>query len=152
MADRIIGNYVKEFVKPRGLLLTAYGGRMMNDIKEIEIRFLSFDALDVSAARKLYVEMMEEFLHRINDCEKIRPYLHNFPFEVANINLTIGFEDCERKITSDGHVALMYIGKNQDLLYRGYSSDTEEFYSLHRESYHEACKIVAACQIPNHAE
>jgi len=152
IARRIAGTYAIEFAQPRGLQLTGYGGAMMGDIQEIELRFLSLEYLNIAAARKLYVEMMEEFLCRINTCEKIRSHLHNFPFEVANINLTIGFEDCERKITSDGHVALMYIGRNQDLLFRGYSSDTEEFYSLHRESYHEARKIVTACQIPNHSD
>lgn len=142
MSDRIVSNYFKEFAKPRNLILTGYGGRMLNDIKEVELRFLSFDALNVEEARVLYVEMMEEFLCRINHHDKIRPYLHNFPFKSGNIKLTIGFEDSKRKITGDGHVALIYIGRNQDLLYRSYNPHTEAFSSLHREPYQEARRIV----------
>ncbi len=142
MSNLIIEAYVKEFAKPRALFLTGLGGAMANDIQEISLNFLSFDALNVDETRRLYVIMMEEFLCRINCHEKIRPHLHNFPFDYSNIDLTIGFEDSKRKITGDGHVALMYIGKNQDLLYRAYNPDTEEFYSLHREPYEEARRIV----------
>jgi hypothetical protein len=54
----------------------------------------------------------------------------------------IAFENREKKITRDGHVALMYIGKNRELLYRGYNPEAEEFYSLHREPYEEALRLV----------
>jgi hypothetical protein len=142
MVDRITKSYLKECAKPRHLMLSGYGGAMMNDIQEVFFSFLSLDALNVDEARILYVEMMEEFLQRINCHEKIRPHLHNFPFGIDNIKLDIGFEDSERKITQDGHVALMYIGKNHDLLYRGCDPETEEFYTLHEESYEEAFRLV----------
>ena len=142
MSDRIVRSYIKEFAMPRRLMLTCHGGAMMDDIQEISLSFLSFDALNVDQARVLYVEMMEELLNRINCHEKIRSFLHNYPFDISNIELMIGFEDANRKITRDGHVALMYIGRNQDLLYRAYNPDTEEFYSLHREHYPEARRKV----------
>ncbi|MFZ0565394.1 MAG: hypothetical protein WAM28_04340, partial [Chlamydiales bacterium] len=69
-------------------------------------------------------------------------HLHNFPFGVDNIKLSIGFEDSERKITHDGHVALMFIGNNQDLFYRAYNAEGEGFYALHKEPYEEALRIV----------
>lgn len=143
MSDRIVNSYYKEFAKPRNLILTGSGGRMMKDIKEVELRFLSFDALNVDEARILYVEMMEEFLYLINCHEKIRPHLHTFPFNVSNIKLTIGFEDPKRKITGDGHVALIFIGRNRTLFYEAYDPITK-FYTLHKEPYEEALKIVDA--------
>lgn len=60
IARRIAGTYAIEFAQPRGLQLTGYGGAMMGDIQEIELRFLSLEHLDVATARKLYVEMMED--------------------------------------------------------------------------------------------
>ncbi len=142
IAGRIAGDYVKEFAKPRRLVLTCYGGAMMDDIQGITLRFLSFDSLSVDEARVLYVEMMEEFLERINSHEKIRPFLHNFPFDVDNIKLVIGFENSERKITRDGHMAMIFIGRNHSLFYEAYNPITEEFYTLHRETYEEALKSV----------
>lgn len=151
IVDRVTKGFLKEHVKPRHIMLSGYGGAMMNDIQEIFLSFLSYEALNVEEARVLYVEMMEEYLRRINCNEKIRPYLHNFPFGIDNIKLTIGFEDRERQIAQDGHVALMFIGKNHELHFRGYDPETEEFYSLHRESYEEALKLVRESANPDSA-
>jgi len=142
LSDQIVNTYDKQFAKPRGLHLSAQGGAMMDDIKKVILNFKSCDALTIDEARVLYVEMMEEFLCRVNQNEKIRPYLHNYPFEPHNFGLTIGFRNTERKITDDGHVALMFIGKNQQLRIAGYNPETEQFYSLHREPYQESLKIV----------
>lgn len=141
IVDRITKCYLKEYARPRCLILSGYGGAMMNDIQSVTLRFLSYDSLNVEEARILYVEMMEEFLQRINCHEKIRPHLHDFPFGVDNIELTIGFEDNERKITPDGHVAMIFIGRNHTIYYDAYDP-IKKFYSLHREPYEEALKLV----------
>lgn len=142
ISDRIVRSYIKEFAMPRRLMLTCHGGAMMDDIQEVSLSFLSFDTLNVDQARVLYVNMMEEFLRRINSHEKIRPFLHNYPFEVSNFDLTIGFDDANRKILGDGHVAQMFISRNYTLYYEAYNPETEEFYTLHKEDYREARKIV----------
>jgi len=142
MSDRIVSSYIKEFAKPRNLMLSGYGGAMMDDIQEISLRFLSFSALNVDEARVLYVEMMEEFLCRINHHEEIRPYLHNFPFDVNNLDLTIGWINSDRRITKDGHMALMFIGNNHTIYYEAYDPNTEDFYTLCKESYEEARRTV----------
>jgi hypothetical protein len=142
MVDQITKKFLKECAQPRRLMLSCYGGAMMNDIQNITLRFLSFDALNVDEARMLYVEIMEEYLQRINCHERIRPHLHNFPFEENNIKLSIGFENSKRKITRDGHVAMIFISKNHTIYYDAYDPITEEFYTLHRESYEEALRFV----------
>jgi len=74
--DQNVKTYVKEFAKPRGLYLSASGEALEYDINKVKLSFLSFDRLTVDEARVLYVEMMEEFLGRVNQNEEIRPYLH----------------------------------------------------------------------------
>jgi hypothetical protein len=74
MVNQITKKFLKESAQPRRLILSGYGGAMMNDIQEISLSFLSFDALNVDEARILYVEMMEEYLQRINCHERIRPH------------------------------------------------------------------------------
>ncbi|MFN0065348.1 MAG: hypothetical protein ACKVOH_03840 [Chlamydiales bacterium] len=142
IVDCITKSYLQEFANPRHLMLSGYGGAMMHDIQEISLSFLSHDTLNVDEARILYVEMVEELLQRVNSHEQIRPHLHNFPFGIDNIKLDISFINSEGATTKNGRVAFMYIGKNQDLLYRACNPDTEEFYSLHREPYAEARRIV----------
>lgn len=149
IAGRLTGIYEKEFARPRGLRLYGYGGAMMDDIKKIELRFSSFNKLSIEAARKLYIEMMEEILIRINQDAKIRPYLHDFPVGINNIKLAIGFNDKDRHILGDGHVAHMFIGKNDTLYYAAYNADVKEFYILHKENYTEALNTMQNTKMDN---
>ncbi len=142
ISDQIVGSYVKDFAQPRQLMLSGTGGAMVNDIQEIYLSFLSFDRLNVDEAKALYVEMMEELLHRINCHEKIRPHLHNFPFRDNNIKLMVSFVNDEGCAIRDGHVALMSIAKDHIIYFAAYDPDTENFYTLHREPYEEALRIV----------
>ena len=147
--DQITHGYLKEMAVPRGLTLTGYGGAMANDIQSVTLRFLSKNILNVREARILYVEMMENFLCRVNSHGKIRPYLHDFPFGIDNIKLTIGFVDSEGHTRRDGGLTLMFIGKNHELFYCGYDSNAEDFYDLHQELYEEAFKLVEECSTSN---
>jgi len=142
IVDSITKSYLVEVAVPRDLILNDYGGAMIGDIKSISLSFLSHHALNVDEARILYVEMMEELLNRINCHEKIRPHLHNFPFEEANIKLTISFINSEGRTVRDGHVALMSIAKDHKLYFAAYNLNTEDFYDLCEESYEEARRIV----------
>ncbi len=142
MVDKLVSNYVNQIAKPHQLTFAAYGGAMMDDIQEITMRFISNKEMNVDQARELYVMMMESFLQRVNSSQELRPFMHNYPFEITNINLTIDFENSSGRITNDGHVAMIFIGRNQELLFRGYNSDNEDFYSLCREPYAKALKQV----------
>jgi hypothetical protein len=115
---------------------------MMGDIQSVTLRFLSYHVLNVDEARILYVEMMEEFLVRINQNDQIRPYLHDYPFGIKNMELTIGFDDTNGDILGDGHVAMVFIGKNEMLRYEAYNSITKEFYTIHKEPYTDARRKV----------
>ncbi len=74
----------------------------MDDIQSVTLRFFSSDALHVDEALVLYIEMIKSFLHRINCYEKLRAHLHNFPFAVDNIKLTISFLDFQGHTTREG--------------------------------------------------
>jgi hypothetical protein len=142
MVNGITRSYLSDFAEPRGLKLTGYGGAMMGDIQSITLRFSSFDALNVEAARKLYVEIMDTYLQCINAHEKIRPHLHNFPFDIDNIKLSIAFVGPQGLRRKDGHVALMFIGRNHTLYYDAYDPVAQDFYTLEEETYEEARRKV----------
>ena len=61
IVDRITQGYLEEFIKPRRLVLSGYGGAMMNDIQEISFSFLSFDALNVDEAREPIPKVVKKF-------------------------------------------------------------------------------------------
>ncbi len=154
MVDQITKSYLKEYVKPRRMMQTEYGGEMMDDIQKIFLSFVSFETLNVDQARILYVEMMEEYLKRVNNHEKVRPHLHNFPFEESNIKLMLSFENPDLTIKGDGNVALMSIAKNSTIYFAAFNPTTEKFYTIHEETYSEALKLMkeGASSVSNKVE
>ena len=143
MTDQIVKNYIKEYAIPRGLCADGYGGSFMHNVHVISLDFVSNQALSVAEARILYIEMMEEFLHRINMNSKIRPYLHNYPFDHKNFELNISFRNKNKRVLQPECVAFMfYIDRKNTLYYDAYDPQQREFYSIHTESYEEALEIV----------
>ena len=114
----------------------------MDDIQKVNSHYESFECLTVDEARRLYVDVVEGYLERYNQNEEIRPYLHNYPFTVDNVEVMIGFKPVQQQKMDQLFVALMYVGKNQRLLYRAYNHETEKFTYLYEEPYETAREIV----------
>ena len=116
---------------------------MMGDIQAVALGFASYKALNVDEARKLYVNIVEEYLHRVNCNEEVRPYLHNYPFTINNLEFNIEFDESNGRMKSDGHVAYVsFIASRNLIFYSSYDYKTHKFQDLHQESYEEALKIV----------
>lgn len=49
--------------------------------------------MNLEEARRLYVEVVEDFLNRINNNKEIRSYLHDYPFTIKNLDLMIHFSE-----------------------------------------------------------
>ena len=73
---------------------------------------------------------------------KIRPFLHNFPFTLENMKISLSFEDESHKNQGEGYVAYAFIGKNRQIFYLGYDHKTEKLYDIHCEPYEKALEIV----------
>ena len=141
--DRITHKYLKEYILPQGLDCICIGGSMVYDVKMVALGFVSYKALNVDEARKLYVNIVEEYLHRVNCNEEVRPYLHNYPFTINNLEFTIRFSHPNGKRIADGHVAYMsFIASRNLIFYSSYDYKIDDFQDLHQESYEEALKIV----------
>ncbi len=142
ISKKIFNDYCKELTLRKGLYVTGSGGAMMDDIKKVNVHFDSLASLSVDEARRLYVEVAEGFLKRYNESEVARPYLHNYPFNIENLEIMIAFEDETRKRRANGLVSLMYIGRNNELAYRSYDHEKQQLYSLHKEFYSQAVDLV----------
>lgn len=142
LSDRIFVPYNKELKAQKRLYLVGSGGAMMDDIQKVNAHYTSFERLTVEQARRLYVEVAEGYLCRYNQNEQIRPYLHNYPFTIDNVDVMIGFENEQRQHMDQGFVALMYVSKNHRLLYRGYDHERRSFTDLYEEPYETARDIV----------
>jgi hypothetical protein len=144
LVDKIMDAYSSELKLKHDMYLTGKGGMMMHNIKVICATYISFAACSVDEARRLYVEIAEEYLNRINEHEEMRQYLNNYPFTISNLELNIGFDDITYHRRGDGYVGCMYV-VHSNLYYKAYKEDGK-LYTLYKEPYSEAVRIVAAEQ------
>ncbi len=89
IADQVTKHTANQLKKEKGLSLIAIGGPMMGDIQGMGADFEYFDLVNLQEARKLIVYASQCYLKNINSNKKIRPYLHNYPFDIKNISILI---------------------------------------------------------------
>jgi hypothetical protein len=143
LSHKISDQFVKDYSKRTGVNITGSGGGMMDDIDLICLTFEGRQRLDVSGARRLYVDGVEDLLSRYNTSKIVRPYLHNFPFTIDNLRFMLGFEDGYGKHLASGFVALVLCA-NGKIYYCYYDPGVDELLDLHEETYEEALRIVHA--------
>ena len=82
-----------EKVKTKGLKLVGFGGaedkENLGMTRQLSASFKINSELTVPIARKLIVEVTDEFLRMINADEKLRQYLSPYPFTAKNVDVAI---------------------------------------------------------------
>ena len=99
--------------------------------------------LDVSAARRLYIDGVEDLLHRYNTDKVVRPYLHNFPFTLSNLDIALLLENRSGGFVPRNFVASVFNVDNR-IIYCYFDEEQNGLLDLHEESYEDAVRIVHA--------
>ena len=141
LVDRITANFTKELTKEKNMYLFGYGGRMMFDVEEISMSYNVVKHASIDEARRLFVEVAERYLARINADEKLRPFLHNYPFTINNLDLGIGFEN-EKRQAHDDLAYVVYRKKTGKIVYNANDPKEDMFYKIYEEPYEEAVRLV----------
>lgn len=145
LAHKNTSAFIKQMRRERNLFLSGSGGGMMNDVESI---FLSFDFIgsrSIDDARALYVEVADEFLARVNADEKLRPFLHNYPFTIDNFELHLTFVDKQKKFQPP-LAFVFYSPRRRLIIYEAYNPVEKRLYTIYEEPYSEAVKIVKSTQ------
>jgi len=173
---REYGKYVKEIVKAfandienefEGIHYTGSGGSMPKDVEKIDVIFVAYRNATVEEARKIEVTAIQKLVKRINEHEKIRPFLREYPFRPTRVGVSVSFRDENDERPHDGSVAYVCFAKNiifydaaeirKEMSLPGsdcrdpnniinYPSEeelVENFVDLHEETFEEAVKILS---------
>ncbi len=152
MVDPIFASYGKEMKKKRGYWVMGTGGSMPNEeVKSIFISFVGIYKVDIQSARRMYIEVVEGFIKKVNDDKTIRPYLHDYPATSKNMDIFLGFaEESTKKSVKPPYIAFVFC-YNDMIYYNIY--ENSEFKEVFDEPYEVALKIVLdeqnALQITN---
>ncbi|MFT4553153.1 MAG: hypothetical protein ACI9S8_001789 [Chlamydiales bacterium] len=148
MANRITNSYNRTLKKNHGLQVIGSGGAMMDNVKKINLHYTAYKRLSIQEARTLYIEVIEGLLEKVNTDDKLRPFLHNYPFEIKNLDISIRFEDSPGTRVPEDYVAFIFNNKDE-IVFSAYRLDPDardkiidgKYYPLHKETYEEALRI-----------
>lgn len=138
----IINPFIAECEKKYDLDCIGTGGRFAYNVAKINISFVAYRKGTIEEARTLEVKMIETLLTQVNSNIKIRPFLATYPFQPNDLDITVAFQKKDNSCYTDGSVVLVFLGKNNKLLYRAEDPKTGQLVGIYEEPYEEALKIV----------
>lgn len=119
----------------------------MDRVNSITLVFDSREEnVPIERARSLFVKSVEDYLSRINDDEKLRPYLSHYPFIQSGVNFRISFQ-----ATKKNEIYLVFLSHGK-IIYMTKDENQAPLVKLSEESYEEAREIVMAERSPAIAE
>ena len=143
LAKQITATTAERLEKQKKLHLVGTGGEMMDDIQMMAMSFYFYSIVDADVARNLLITSVEEYLSVINTNEKIKPYLHNYPFTAKNVEVTIFFYNSDGSNISPGAISIATADKGKVIYYVD-DPEKHTFKTLYEESYEEALKLVSS--------
>lgn len=140
--SEVTHSFIKEIEKEFGLRCIGSGGGMPHDVEEISVKFISYKRASIEQAREIEVKATEKLLKIINEHEKIRPYLREYPFKANRAEVSILFNKLDNTSYTDGSVAYVFQVRNQ-IVYCAEDPNTNNFIKLLKEPYDEAKNHVS---------
>ena len=128
--------------KEKQLRAIGTGGGMMGDIYCIAGSFQFFHPVTQMEARQLLVDAVDVYLQEINSNKVVRPYLHEYPFPVKDIEIRVWIKNPDRPNVAADQIEYMS-AINGVLCYD--LPDKPGSYKnnlLHEETYEEAVQIL----------
>lgn len=116
------------------------GGYLGYDIGHIALSVNIYKQVTVEEARRIYVEILDAIVERINKDKKLRPYLREYPMTYNLIKLSLTFLDEKTHYPPKEYVYYMY--KHDILFFDGYHIVKDDFVDLHREDFSETLEIL----------
>lgn len=141
IADAITARTAKKIECEKKIRLIGTGGGMLGDIYMMAMSFNYCQEVDFDTARRLLVYCVEEYLSAINSDEKLRPYLHNYPFTAKNIEIRIYLKKPNNSDVPLGSICIARSIKGV-VSYDANNPNGINLDTLHKETYEEALKIV----------
>ena len=137
----IIGKFIGESEKTYNLDCVGTGGRFSHNVAVIDINFIAYRKGTIEEARILEVALTEALLKAVNENEKIRSFLNEYPFKAGDIHISLSFNKKDNSSYDDGSVAHTFTAKN-NRFYCSRDPKTGLLTDLLKEPYEEARKKV----------
>ncbi len=103
--------------KKYGLVCIGSGGRMHHQVEEVSLFLDCYHHASIEEARELYMTIVDRLIEIINNHERIRPYLKQYPFPPQGADIYLSFQRKDGSYYLDGSVASVSQGRGQLLCF-----------------------------------
>src|SRR3990167_2878020 len=103
--SEIVRDFAQDMKSKYDIHCIGSGGSMHKDVEKIQIIFHAQRTASIDEARKIEVDAIEQLLVMINNHEKIRPYLREYPFDSSRVGVSISFYTKNNERPLDGSVS-----------------------------------------------
>ena len=148
MAYDIMHQHADYMKRTHQAKLFGIGGGFPDKITSLNMSFRVCGPMGIDEARVLMVSSTQHLLKLVNENERIRPYLDNYPFTSENLEYSFFVVDKNNiNIQQEGNLRdpdnLSYVSnRNKKITYSIVNSERDIFQHIHEESYANARKIV----------
>lgn len=149
LAHQEISAFSKEVKKENNLKLIGSGGGFLDRINSFSLTFSGNQKLDIKASRRLFIDISQRFITRINQNQEIRGYLSEYPFTIKNLELIILLPDYPESefpkyVTSVGTTNSFNVdNESATVLYTAMDLCIDKTVVLLRETYEQALERVS---------
>jgi hypothetical protein len=137
LANEITSRVAAKLKKEMGLRPCGTNGQMMNKIKVLGLSFNYYKPISIEEGRELLITAVDEFVKAVNEDERIRPYLNNYPFESKNIDIEIFLHNPNGSDVTAGNLRVIS-SVGGILEYDIRDPKTNRLTTIYKETYEEA--------------
>ncbi len=142
LVDELVANFENEIEKEFKIRAMGSGGSMPFDVESISVDFASMDSMNVEEARRLMVTLKERLAERINQNEKLRPYLRDYPLSTTWARIRLVFFSRNGDEYMDGGMCHVLDSPPGKISYIAKNPETKIRETVFEEPYEEALLIV----------
>lgn len=136
LVDKILAKTALELKTEKKLIPCGFGGGTMNGVRMLALSFDYRIPTGIEEGRELLIFALQKLISTVNEEEKIRPFLINYPFEAKNCEISIFLQNSNGSNLSSG---LQVISAIDGLLkYKIDGSDRFSSETVLEETYEEA--------------
>ncbi len=145
---RYVNEAVREFEKVAanefGVFSDGSGASMPFDVDSISVSLTIYKKGVIEEARELIVKLTERFTEIINQNEKLRPYLREYPFAHLRAQVSLSFCDKSGITYQDGSIAHVTNSSSDRIFYLINEPNSYRYKDAYDEPYAKALEIVRA--------
>jgi len=136
LADSILRKVALKLKEDKNLWPCGTIGQKLNKIEVLGLGFNYYESISVEEARRLLIYCVNEFIKTVNQDEKIRPYLSNYPFEPKNIEIDIFMRNLDGSDFEPGKLCVA-AAIDGNLEYDVRDPKTTRLTTIHKETFQE---------------